>query len=632
MANAAAHTLERPALDGLSPAARRRIKLRGGHLGAFLCWAVVFADIGTSIYYVPGILYGQFGPRSAIFVLMTLFVFILLCVKYAEVTWRYPEGGGVVNVSSQALHPFAGLLGGLFILVDYYLTAALSALSGALYLAVVAPGLTPLVMPITVGALVGLGVLNAIGIKESARATALFVCLAAAGQLLVVIAVAIYLGPAGIVQSFHSLASGPRLSPLLLVTGYAAAFLAFSGLESIAQLAPAMREPRKGVAYRAMAAVVMSMAITSPLLTLWSTTLLDGTNPDPNQFMSLLGAHVAGPMLGDYVAISGSILLVFASNTAIIGAYHVFIALAHMGFLPRAMEARNRLRRTPHWSILAAVTLPIIVVVAAKGSVNLLGDLYAFGLLGTFVLTCVSLDVVRWRERSQWSTWSVGLYAIGVATTVLVVVAWSVNLVAKPYATAFGGGLTLVGLVVGLMTYRRARRNRPAVFPVPFRPQRAAASIAQALGSQPSAGEVMVLLPHEQLAAEAVIGESIRAASGRGAVFIYRGSSLPAAYSEMLEVADPYLKDYSARDAFARAERMARKQIPHRRYVYVPGNLSSEVLRDLWMTIHPKETVIEAEDQQILPSMAVDRLHRHVIDGTVVLHLFTGKVRTGGPN
>src|SRR5713101_6401945 len=85
-----------------SLSARRPIKVRGGNLGAFLCWAVVFADIGTSIYYVPGILYGPFGPRSTIFVLMTLCVFVLLCVKYAEVTWRYPEGGGVVNVSSQA--------------------------------------------------------------------------------------------------------------------------------------------------------------------------------------------------------------------------------------------------------------------------------------------------------------------------------------------------------------------------------------------------------------------------------------------------------------------------------------------------------------------------------------------------
>src|ERR1700682_1949835 len=375
------------------PRARRRIKVHGGSLGAFLCWAVVFADIGTSIYYVPGILYGPFGSRAALFVLMTLFVFILLCVKYAEVTWRYPEGGGVVNVSSQALHPFVGLLGGLFILVDYYLTAALSALSGVLYLAVVAPVFAPpsITLTATVGALVILGLLNAFGIKESARTTAFFASIAAGAQLLVVIAVAISLGPSGILHSFRALTSGPSIPLSGLVIGYAAAFLAFSGLESIAQLAPAMREPRRMVATRAMLAVVMTMAITSPLLTLWSTTLL-GPHDDPNQFISILGAHVAGRVFGGFVAVSGSLLLVFASNTAIIGAYHVFIALTRMGFLPRVMEVRNHWRRTPHWAILAAVLLPIIVVVGANAQVNVLGDLYAFVLLGTFVLTCVSLD------------------------------------------------------------------------------------------------------------------------------------------------------------------------------------------------------------------------------------------------
>src|SRR5438105_13764918 len=90
-------------------------------LGPFLCGAVVFADIGTSVYYVPGILHAQFGSRSAIFVAMTLLVFVLLTAKYAEVAWRFPEGGGVVTVASRALHPFVGLLGGLFIVVDYYL-------------------------------------------------------------------------------------------------------------------------------------------------------------------------------------------------------------------------------------------------------------------------------------------------------------------------------------------------------------------------------------------------------------------------------------------------------------------------------------------------------------------------------
>lgn len=605
--------------------ARRRIKVRGGNLGAFLCWAVVFADIGTSIYYVPEILHDRFGTRSAIFVLMTLFVFILLCAKYAEVTWRYPEGGGVVNVSSQALHPFVGMLGGMFILVDYYLTAGISALSGVLYISVLAPGLLPLATSLTVAALIGLGLLNSLGIKESAGATAVIACVAGVGQLVVVAVVAINLGPAGIMQSLKLPLSGMPLSTGSIVTGYAAAFLAFSGLESIAQLAPSMREPRRVVAYRAMGAVVMTLAVTSPLLTLWQTTLLPKSAPS-GQFLSVLGAQFAGSSVGDYVALSGAMLLVFASNTAIIGAYHVFIALARMGFMPRVMEKRNRWRKTPHFAILAAIVLPVLIVVAAQGSLDFLGDLYAFGLLGTFVLTCVSLDVVRWRERRKWKTGSVILYAIGVITTVLVLIAWVVNLYAKPKATGFGGGLTLLGLIVGLATYRYYRRRQPAVFPVPFRPQRAAESIVSALGGRRLAGDVLVILPHEQLAAEAVVSEAARAAAGRGVVFLYRGTRHGREQADLFEVTDPWFKDYAARDAFARAEMMSRKLIPHRRFVYVPSSLPREMVGEVWRTIHPKETVVMLEDKDMLPPAAVDRVRRHTTEGHTVLHMFTSHV------
>src|SRR5919204_5301461 len=98
----------------------------GRGLGYFLCWAVVFADIGTSVYYTPGILYQQVGRHAAFFVSLTLVVFVLLSVKYSEVAIRYPEGGGVVTVATRAIHAVAGLVGGLFILVDYFLTSALS--------------------------------------------------------------------------------------------------------------------------------------------------------------------------------------------------------------------------------------------------------------------------------------------------------------------------------------------------------------------------------------------------------------------------------------------------------------------------------------------------------------------------
>ena len=603
---------------------RRRVKVRGGHLGPLLCWAVVFADIGTSIYYVPGILYGHFGTRSAIFVGMTLVVFVLLTVKYAEVAWRYPEGGGVVTVASRALHPFVGLLGGLFIMVDYYLTAALSALSGMIYLSVVAPALTPFVVAATVVALFALGVLNVIGIKESAGVSFVFATLAAIGQLLVVVIVAVHLGPAGIVDSFRSLGRGPALGPGALITGYAAAFLAFSGLESIAQVSPAMREPRKRISVRAMALVVLTIAITSPLLTLWSTVLINDPKADPNQFISILGAHFSGYAVGAYVAVSGALLLVFASNTAIIGAYHVFLALTRMGFMPRVLEVRNRVRHTPHWAIVASVSVPIAVVIAAQGSPDILGDLYAFGLLGAFVLTCVALDVVRWRDPVRDSTpLQRAGYALGVFTTVAVLVAWCVNLVAKPLATEFGGGLTILGLVVGFGTYYYNRRRRPAVFPVPYK--RTSAAIRQTYRRQPA--EVLVILPHDPEDARLVLSESIRVAGDRSVVFLYRGGRQHMDHADLWEVNDPYLKDYHAQDAFARAEQMARRAgIASRRYVYVPGSHPRDVVGDVWREIHPRETVASEVDFDVLPPIALDRVRRHRVEDQSVLHMFTGRL------
>src|SRR5579864_8473319 len=141
----------------------------GSRLGPLLCWAVVFADVGTSIYYVPGILYGNVGDLAGFFVMLTMSVFVLLTLKYAEVTHRFPQGGGVVTVAAQAINHWVGALGGMFILVDYFLTAAISCLSGMLYLSVVIPSIAPLAVWITIVALVLLGLLNWVGISESAR-------------------------------------------------------------------------------------------------------------------------------------------------------------------------------------------------------------------------------------------------------------------------------------------------------------------------------------------------------------------------------------------------------------------------------------------------------------------------------
>src|SRR5437868_1086231 len=141
-------------------------------LGPILCWAVVFADIGTSVYYVPGLLYNnaEIGSLAGFFVFLTMSVFVLLTLKYSEVTYRFPQGGGVVTVAAQAINHWVGALGGMFILVDYFLTAAISCLSGIFYLSVIAPAIgPPFALWITVGVLMLLGILNWVGISESAK-------------------------------------------------------------------------------------------------------------------------------------------------------------------------------------------------------------------------------------------------------------------------------------------------------------------------------------------------------------------------------------------------------------------------------------------------------------------------------
>ena len=598
----------------------------GRRLGPFLCWAVVFADIGTSVYYTPGILYRQVGVHAALFVAMTLVVFVLLSVKYAEVAIRYPEGGGVVTVATRAIHPFAGLVGGLLILVDYFLTAALSALSGVIYLTVVAGPLKPLVLVVTVAALVLLGLLNLVGVKTSAQVTAVFATVAALGQLAVVAGVIAHLGPIGVINSLSHLLSGPRLSPVGVLTGFSGAFLAFSGLESIAQLAPAMAVPRQRVAPIAMGLVVVTVAATSPLLTLWSTTLLDPARNNPNQFVSLLGGFAQGPVLQVSVAISAALLLVVASNTALIGTYNVFLALARMRFLPGALTITNRWRKTPHVAILVATAIPVGIVVLSGGSVGLLGDLYAFGLLGAFSVTCIALDLVRFHERrvQRIGTEAVNVgrarFILGVITTVLVTAAWITNLFAKPQATLFGGCLTLLGSGIAFVTYRRARRRGPSlIFPLVHYHEEPVVFMSR--GRRLPASRVLALLPHDIEQAVQVAKLAAADTAARPVAFLYIAHKDAAASRDpaVFEIVDSYRDDAIAQEVFAEAEATAQHARLDSRFIYVPAGAPAATVD--WLVTHmaPQETIMLDDGAGLA---AADRfaLERRKVGAATVLH------------
>src|SRR5260370_21471939 len=235
-------------------------------LGPLLCWAVVFADIGTSVYYVQGILYNTEGitTLAGFFVLLTMSVFVLLTLKYAEVTQRFPQGGGVVTVAAQAINHCFGALGEMFILVVYFLTAAISCLSGMIYLSVVLPAITPIHLEITLVVLVLLGFLNWFGISESAKVSLVGAIIAFISDLAILATVFTHISFSEFIALIPQMFANHSLGPANILIGFAASFLAFSVLESISQLSPVMKTPRKTDPGIALLIVLLTIGITSP--------------------------------------------------------------------------------------------------------------------------------------------------------------------------------------------------------------------------------------------------------------------------------------------------------------------------------------------------------------------------------
>ncbi len=647
-------------------------------LGPLLCWAVVFADIGTSVYYTPGILYNTEGitTLAGFFVLLTMSVFVLLTLKYAEVTHRFPQGGGVVTVAAQAINHWFGALGGMFILVDYFLTAAISCLSGIFYLSVVLPSIGPFVLWITITALILLGILNWVGISESAKVSFVGAIIAFFSDIAILITVFTHISFSEFFSLIPQMFANHSLGPISILIGFSASFLAFSGLESISQLSPVMKTPRKKVAGMALLLVVLTIGITSPLLTMLTTLLLPSSvlesSTQSAQVISLLAGNWGNIVLQTEVAISASALLVFASNTAIIGTYHVFMALSRMDFFPSFVLKRNKLRGTPHYSIALATGIPIAVLLIVNGNINILGDMYAFGLLGAFTLTCLGLDIVRYRERKAARSLAAqtpnanangnSLRSPGTDTAYIVessrddahnygpsftggLELENVRLLASPvknwrtrireiwYNVDFWLGILTTLLVATAWSTNLVTKHLATLFGgtvagagmliayINYRQQKQKGYLPVVTtgleGRMP--GSVLAVLTAKNGHNDMIMRSAINSAEGKPVVFLYLGEPRAERIPQLFEVYDPYLYDPQAKASFGKAENLAQKSKSPRRYVYSteePGAVA-----EVWHIAHPHDTIVAADYASDVADVNPDRIRYELTPEGKVAHL-----------
>ncbi len=198
------------------------------------------------------------------------------------------------------------------------------------------------------------------------------------------------------------------------------AMLAYTGVETVSNLAEEVRDPVRNVpsAYKLVAYAVFAIYFTLPLVALSAlpVQLIDGVlttrlalPPDEGGFANdpVLGVvrnlGVEGALLEAlelYVGILAATILFIATNAGVIGASRITYAMATYRQIPEVFRRLHPRFKTPWLAILLfAGVAPIAVIL--PGDVRFVGTLYSFGATLSFTVAHASLVRMRMRPSGE---------------------------------------------------------------------------------------------------------------------------------------------------------------------------------------------------------------------------------------
>ena len=236
--------------------------------------------------------------------------------------------------------------------------------------------------------------------------------------------------------------------------------LAMSGEETLAQVYREVEAP-KMVNFRKAAFIVFvfSLVVTGGISFLAVLLIPDAQRMDiyKDNLISGLAMNMIGPewallMLQAVVVGIGSLILSGAVNTAIIGSNGVLNRVAEDGVIPDWFLKPHPKYGTTSRLLWLVVILQIVVILASRGDVLILGEAYAFGVVWSFVFNSLSMVVLRFRNKSPREyrvPFNIRLGSIEIPLgliSIFVILAISavVNLCTKETATIWGVGFTSI--------------------------------------------------------------------------------------------------------------------------------------------------------------------------------------------
>ena len=420
-------------------------------VGIFGGLAVFAADAMSSVAYGPEEVVlvlaaaGSFGLAYALPVCIALGALIwIVATSYRQTVVEYPSGGGAYVVARENLGALPSHIAGGALLTDYVLTVAVSVAAGVAAITSAWPALYDHRVPIAVGCVALMAVVNLRGVRESAGVFALpvygfVVC------TLITIGAGLWRLATGSLPPGQPVVTTPGLTGVgafLVLRAFSSGCASLTGLEAVANGVQAFKEPR---GHRA--ATVMLLLATVLSVTVIGVGLLIrglGIAPIPEvTVLSQIGERVFGrDLLYFALQITTMLILVFAANTSFAGFPRLSAFMAQDGYMPRQMANLGD-RLVYQNGIVVLAGLASVLIIAFQGDVSRLIPLYAVGVFTAFTLSQTGM-VLHWlRKGGPGWHYKVAVNGFGAVTTGIVLVVIAV--------TKFTLGAWIVCLVIPVL-------------------------------------------------------------------------------------------------------------------------------------------------------------------------------------
>jgi amino acid transporter len=385
-------------------------------IGKTIGLAVFASDaLSSTAYATDEILFVLAAAGTAAFVyalpisLAIIALLAILTVSYEQTIHAYPGGGGAYIVARDNLGEFPAQLAGAALLVDYILTVAVSVASGVAQMTSAYPLLFSYRVPLAVGLVLFMMLVNLRGVRESGKVFAaptyffIMMLFLTVGSGLT----QFLMGSLGAVEHPPSLdiaSSMESVTLFLLLHAFSSGTTAVTGVEAISNGVPAFKEPRSrnaGITLIWMAAILGTLFLIISFL-----TLKVGAIPsEAETVISQLARTTYGGRGLLYLATiaATTLILIMAANTSFADFPRLSALAAADGFLPRQLTYRGS-RLVYSRGIVALALIASLLIVLFRASVTALIPLYAIGVFLSFTLSQAGM-AHRW--------WKVGHLAPG---------------------------------------------------------------------------------------------------------------------------------------------------------------------------------------------------------------------------